>query len=350
MILIFVYLLIALAVSFLCSVLEAVLLSTPMSFITLKENEGNRSAPLFKKLKENIDKPLSAILSLNTVAHTIGAAGVGAQANKVFGEEYFGLVSAILTFLILVLSEIIPKSVGASHWRSMAMGSGKVIQALIYITYPLVWLSEQITKLISPANKEISVSREEVSAMIDVGVREGTFDNKESKIIQNLMKLENIRVRDIMTPRIVVSTAPEDMTLKEFSDMKPALQHSRIPVYSSADNEDITGYVLRHAVFEHLAGDRFEVRLSDIKRPIEAYPDTITLAAAWEYLLESKEHIALVVDEYGSFEGIVTVEDIVETILGLEIIDEKDSVADMQEYARERWRQRREKYRHLISE
>lgn len=347
--LIFLYLILALAVSFLCSILEAVLLSTPMSYITLKESEGAKGALILKKQKQDVDRPLAAILSLNTIAHTIGAAGVGAQANKVFGEQYFGIVSAVLTILILVLSEIIPKTIGASYWRSLAMGSGKIIRILIIITYPLVWLSEMLTHLISSSKKEVTVSREEVSAMVDVGVEEGTFNNKESNIIRNLMKLENVRVRDVMTPRIVVSTAPENMTLQEFKDADPPLKHSRIPVYSANDKEYIVGYVLRQTVFENLACDRFDMKLSEIMRPIEVFPYTMTLAKSWEKLLSSKEYIALIVDEYGGFEGIVTMEDIVETILGLEITDEKDSVADMQEYAREKWKKRQEKYRHTVS-
>ena len=185
--------------------------------------------------------------------------------------------------------------------------------------------------------------------MVDVGVEEGTFNNKESSIIRNLMKLENVRVRDVMTPRIVVSTAPENMTLQEFKDADPPLKHSRIPVYSPDNKDNIVGYVLRQSVFENLACDRFDMTLSDILRKIEVFPDTVTLAKSWERLLASKEYIALIIDEYGSFEGVVTMEDIVETILGLEITDEKDSVDDMQEYAREKWQKRQKKYRHIVS-
>ena len=340
------YLLLALSVSFLCSVLEAVLLSTPASFISMKESEGVKSATLFKKLKQDIDKPLSAILSLNTVAHTIGAAGVGSQAVMIFGEAYFGLISAVLTILILVLSEIIPKTIGASYWRSLAMVSGRVIQAMIYICYPLVVLSKLLTKLISPSKKEASVSREEVSAMITVGVEEGIFASKENKIIQNIIRLDEVKSKEVMTPRIVVSIASEDMTLREFYANKSFLHHSRIPVYSDS-KESITGYVLRQTVFEQMAGGHFEMTLLDIKRDIRVHPENKSLTALWEDLLANKEHIALIVDEYGSFEGIVTMEDVIETLLGLEILDEKDSIEDMQQYAKERWATRKEKYKHL---
>jgi CBS domain containing-hemolysin-like protein len=340
------YLILALSVSFLCSILEAVLLSTPASFISMKESEGVKSAKLFKKLKQDIDKPLSAILSLNTVAHTIGAAGVGSQAVMIFGEAYFGIISAVLTILILILSEIIPKTIGASYWRGLAMGSGRVIQAMIYICYPLVILSELLTKLIAPSKKEASISREEVSAMISVGVEEGIFESKENKIIQNIIRLDEVKAKEVMTPRIVVSIASEDMTLREFYANKSFLHHSRIPVYSD-NKESITGYVLRQTVFEQMAGGHFDMTLLDIKRDIRVHPENKSLTRLWEDLLAHKEHIALIVDEYGSFEGIVTMEDVIETLLGLEILDEKDSIEDMQQYAKECWATRKEKYKHL---
>ena len=337
------YLLLALSVSFLCSVLEAVLLSVPASFVGLKEAEGNRNAARFKKLKTDIDRPLSAILSLNTVAHTVGAAGVGAQATEVFGEAYFGWVSAVLTVLILVLSEIIPKTIGASYWRQLAMSSARVIEAMIWICWPLVWVSERLTRLIAPKEQPSTVSRQEVSAMVTAGVEEGTFEGKENKVIQNLIRLEEIRTREVMTPRIVVATASEQTTVREFFADKELLHYSRIPVWGES-HEAITGYVLRQTVMECMAEDRFEVRLAELKRPILAFIDTKPIPAVWEELLAHKEHIALVVDEYGSFEGIVTMEDIIESLLGLEIVDEKDRVTDMQAYARERWAQRRAKY------
>lgn len=330
------YLLLALAISFVCSVLEAVLLSTPASYVQLKEAEGHRGAARFKKLKTDIDRPLSAILSLNTVAHTVGAAGVGAQATEVFGEQYFGWVSAILTVLILVLSEIIPKTIGASYWRQLAMVSARVIEVMIWICYPLVWVSERLTRLIAPKEQPATVSRQEVSAMVTAGVEEGTFEGKENKVIQNLIRLDEIRMREIMTPRIVVGTASETMTVRQFFDTPELRLHSRIPIWGE-NREMITGYVLRNAVLECMAEDRFEVCLSALKRPILAFIDTKPIPVVWEELLAKKEHIALVVDEYGSFEGVVTMEDIIESLLGLEIVDEVDRVADMQVYARERW-------------
>ncbi len=340
------YLLLALTVSFICSVMEAVLLSTPASFIEMKEAEGVKSATVLKRFKNNIDKPLSAILSLNTIAHTIGAAGVGAQASIVFENVSFGVISAVLTILILVLSEIIPKTIGASYWRNLSSLSATVINWMVIICYPLVWFSEIITRAIAPKNKEATISREEVSAMVNMGHTEGIFRAGENKIIQNLMRLESVKARDIMTPRIVVSTASEDMTLREYYADKSLLQYSRIPVYSGS-KENFTGYVLRQDVLEALTEDKFELTVASIKRPMQIFIDTYTLPALWEHLLLHKEHIALIVDKYGSFEGVVTMEDVIESILGIEIIDEKDNVVDMQQYARERWEARKSKYKYL---
>lgn len=336
--LIILYLTAALAISFLCSILEAVLLSTPMSFIAMKEKEGAKNAPLLMRQKQDIDKPISAILSLNTIAHTIGAAGVGAEAVKVFGEAYFGIISAVLTILILVLSEIIPKTVGACYWRQLAMSSAPVIRAMIIICYPLVLLSELITKLVSSKKQPLSVSREEVSAMVSVGRQEGVFQPREDKVIQNLFRLDHVTVREIMTPRTVAATAPERTTLREFYANHLFRIFSRIPVYGDSPDY-ITGYVLKQTVLEKLAEDRFDNRLADIRRPILSFPGEETVAAVWEEMIKNKEHIAQVRDEYGCFQGIVTMEDVIETLLGQEIVDEKDAVADLQALAREKWKQ-----------
>lgn len=338
--LVLLYLTLALSVSFLCSVMEAVLLSTPMSFITMKEQSGAKSATLLKRLKQDIDKPIAAILSLNTIAHTVGAAGVGAEAVKVFGEAYFGIISAVLTILILVLSEIIPKSVGANYWRSLAVPSARIIRGMILISYPLVWLSELITRLVAPSKHEASVSREEVSAMVSIGAEEGVFQKDENRMIQNLIKLDNVTARDVMTPRVVVAAAPEDTTLKDFYRSKQFCNYSRIPVFHN--NEDnITGYVLRQVVLERLAEDKFDMKLSDIVRPILTFPESTSVSKIWEKMLEKKEHISIIIDEYGCLRGIVTMEDIIETALGFEIVDERDAVTDMQKLARDRWQKRK---------
>ncbi len=338
--LIFLYLSIALFVSFLCSVLEAVLLSTPASFITMKETEGAKGAKLLKKLKNNIDRPISAILSLNTVAHTVGASGVGAEAVKVFGEEYFGIISFILTLLILVLSEIIPKTIGARYWRTLAVPSASVVQFMIFLTYPLVLLSEFITKIFS-SGKQHSVSREEVSAMAKVGAEEGVLKVEENKMIQNMLKLSNVKVEQIMTPSVVVECADENLTMREFYSDKNFRNYSRIPLFVD-DDDYITGYVLRQTVLENLADDKFEKKLSEISRPILSFPENASVSAVWEKMLAKKEHISVVIDEYGCFRGIVTMEDIIETVLGFEIVDENDKVEDMQKLARDKWAKMKE--------
>jgi CBS domain containing-hemolysin-like protein len=343
MILLLSYLSLALIVSFICSIMEAVLLSTPNSFLIVKEESGNSWAKAFLGLKNNIDKPLSAILSLNTVAHTVGAAGVGAQAVVVFGDEFFGVVSAILTILILVFTEIIPKTIGARYWRNLAKPASIVINAMTVITYPLVVISALITKAISKNQQEQTTSREEIAALASIGADEGVFTEKEHKIIQNLLKLKNVKVTEIMTPRVVVAVADENISLADFLKNKDYLKFSRIPVYSEND-ENITGYVFRQTVFEKLAEDQHELKLREIKRDIVIVPDSIVLFTLWEKLLEKKEHIALIVDEYGGLDGIVTMEDIIETFLGLEIIDEKDTITDMQKFARDRWNARQAKY------
>ncbi len=324
--------------------MESVLLSTPQSFLLVKKDEEKAWANSFIKLKDYIDKPLSAILSLNTVAHTIGAAGVGAQAVKVFGEASFGIISAILTLLILVVTEIIPKTIGARFWRKLAPITAQLIKITIFIAYPLVIISSGITKLFSKKDAEQTTSREEIAALASIGTDEGVFSEKEDRIIQNLLKLKNVKVREIMTPRVVLVTAEENLKLESFLKTKDFLQFSRIPIYKE-NEENITGYVMRQAIFEELANDNHHLKLSDVKREIIVAPNSMALFTLWEKLLEKKEHIAMVVDEYGGLDGIVTMEDIIETLLGLEIVDEKDTITDMQAYAKERWKTRQAKYK-----
>lgn len=334
--LILLYFLGALSLSFLCSVLEAVLLSTPMSYISMRENQGSKTATLMKQYKNNVDRPVGAILSLNTIAHTIGSAGVGAESIKIFGEQYFGLISAILTLLILVLSEIIPKTIGASYWRSLAMPSTRIIRVLILITYPLVLLSELITKVFTPRGNQTSMSREEVSAMVDVGTTEGIFRESESKLIKSCIALSGVKARQIMTPSIVVESACQDLTVKDFQ-AKQSWSFSRIPVYAG-DKDYITGYVLKDAVLKLLSEDQFHVKLSDLKRPILTFREEESVFQIWEKMLEKREHISVIIDEYGGLRGLVTMEDIIETMTGVEIVDEDDVAVDMQALAKEKSR------------
>lgn len=333
------YLAIAIAISFLCSIMEAVILSTSISFIKTKELKGSISAARLRDFKNNIDRPLAAILSINTVAHTVGAAGVGAQAVAVFGEAYFGWISAILTLLILVFSEIIPKTIGARYWRKLALPSAGILMTMIYISWPLVFISKWITKAFSASEEQKSVSREEISAMAQIGTQEGVFEESEEKVIRNLMKLRTISVRTIMTPRTVMVSAPEDLLLTDFFKQKEFLRFSRIPVYSDSV-DSITGYVLKYDVLEKLADDEFNLKLKDVKREMLVTYESFTIPKLFEQLLDKKEHIALIVDEYGGVEGIATLEDVFETLFGFEITDETDMQVDMQKLARERWLKR----------
>ena len=339
MILLIVYLLIALVTSFLCSILESVLMSTPISYITMREEEGSRSATLFKKYKLSPEKPLAAILSLNTIANTIGAAGVGKQATIALNSIPFGIISAIVTLLILIFSEIIPKTIGTSYWKRLMTFTARSISILIVVMYPFVKLIQWIARWITPKESETTVSREEVSAMANVGEEEGVIEESENKIIQNIIKLENIKACDVMTPRVVAAIAPESMTLREFYDNDDYLHFSRIPVYAESQ-EYITGYVLRSDALEELAEDNFDLTLGSLRREITFFNEEQSISAVWEALLKNKAQIALIIDEYGCFQGILTLEDIIETILGLEIIDENDEVSDLQQYARERWEKR----------
>lgn len=341
------FLLGAMSISFLCSVLESVLMSTPLSYISMREEEGYKGAILFKKYKQDNAKAIAAILSLNTIANTIGAAGVGRQATLLFGSEWFGLVSAITTILILVFSEIIPKTIGTNNWRRLMGFTAFTIRILIVGLYPIVIMVQWLTRLITRKDEDdTAVSREEVAAMADFGEDEGVIDQDENKIIQNVIKLGEIKAYDVMTPRVVAATAPESMTLKQFYESEEYGHFSRIPVY--AEEEDfITGYVLRNEVLEELAEDHFTMTLGEIKRAIPLFNEDMSVSDIWDLLLKHKEQIGGIIDEFGSFQGIITLEDIIETIFGLEIIDESDAVVDMQQYARERWQQRQRRFKEI---
>lgn len=347
MTLLLIFALSALAISFLCSILESTLMSTPISYITMREEDGDKAATLMKEYKTDIDKPIAAILSLNTIANTIGSAGVGLQVTEVFGNQWFGLVSAIFTLLVLIFSEIIPKTIGTSHYKHLMGFAAQTIKVLIILMYPFVWFINLLSRTFTHNDDdEAVVSREEVSAMANVGEDEGVIDEDENKIIQNVIKLDNIKAYDVMTPRVVAAIASEQMTLRDFYREEPFSHFSRIPVYSDkADN--ITGYVLRSEVLESLAEDRWNDTLSLLKREVSFFNEDQSISDIWEQLLKRKEQIAMIIDEYGTFQGILTMEDIIETIFGLEIIDESDEVTDMQQYARERWLQRQRRYQQV---
>lgn len=340
------FLLGAMGISFLCSILESVLLSTPLSYITMRENEGYKPATRFMQYKEESARPLAAILALNTIANTLGAAGVGRQAQILGGSELFGWISAGTTLLILIFAEIIPKTIGTSYYRKLMGFTTSVLRVLIVIMYPIVILIELITRIFEKDDDEAAVSRAEVSAMANVGEEEGVIDKDENRIIQNVIKLDNVKAYDVMTPRVVCQTASENMSLKNFYKDKDFEHYSRIPVYSESP-EYITGYILRSEALECLAEDKFDMRLSEIKRDITFFNEEQSVSDIWDTLLAKKEQIGLIIDEYGCFQGILTLEDIIETILGLEIIDENDEASDMQQFARERWKQRAKRFKEI---
>lgn len=326
---------VSIALSALCSMLEATLLSTPLSYITGLEEQGRNGAAHLKRLKQNPDRPISAILCLNTIANTVGASIVGSLVYEVYGDALVGVFSTIFTFAILIFSEIIPKTIGTSYWRSLALPASVIINSMIFITFPLVWILERMQKLISSRSNQVSVSREDISAMVSVATEEEVIETEEKKMIQNLLKLDEVTAHEIMTPSVVVEMVPGSMSIKEFYDSDNT--HSRILVYDEDNDEYVVGYVLRSEVLEKMAEDNFNTPLNDIIRPILTFSEEDSVADIWEKLLEKKEHISAILDEYGSLRGIVTMEDVIETMLGQEIVDEKDEVVDMQEYAKDQW-------------
>ena len=333
--LIYIIMVIAIALSALCSMLEATLLSTPLSYVTGLEEQGVKGAQRLKRLKQNPDRPISAILCLNTIANTVGASIVGSLVYEVYGDALVGIFSTIFTFAILIFSEIIPKTIGANYWRSLAIPASAIINMMIFISFQLVWILEKLQRIISSKSNQVSVSREDISAMVSVATEEDVIETEEKKMIQNLLKLDEITAHEIMTPSTVVEMAEGQMTIKEFYDSE--LTHSRILVYDEDNDEYVIGYVLRQTVLEEMAEDKFSTTIREISRPILTFPENEPVGNIWEKFLEKKEHISVIIDEYGTFRGIVTMEDVIETMLGQEIVDETDEVVDMQEYAKEQW-------------
>jgi len=333
------YLFLAVGVSFLCSILEAALLSITPAHIAVLNERGSRTGKRLRRLKRDIDQPLSAILSLNTIAHTFGAAGVGAQAQVVFGQAWLSLASAIVTLLILVFSEIIPKTLGATHAKALAGFTAGACIVLIYLTWPLVQLSKQITRWLAHDNSAPTVSREEFRVLAQTGSREGVFEQEESNIFANLIRFSAIRIEDIMTPRVAVVMMRCDHTVGEIMQSSHAMSFSRFPVYGESD-EDIRGYVLKTDIMLAQARGEDETRLEELKREVLFVPAFVSLQNLFSQLLARQEHFAVVVDEYGGLAGVVTMEDVLETLLGMEIVDESDTVEDLRHAARERWKKR----------
>ncbi|MGB0895992.1 MAG: CNNM domain-containing protein [Flavobacteriaceae bacterium] len=337
------YALLSIIFSFICSILEAVLLSVTPTFVNLKKKEDKAFAHHLEELKQDVDKPLIAILTLNTVAHTVGAIMVGSEAKNVFGDEGNGvfMVSAIMTVLILVASEIIPKTIGATHWKNLAPISTLLLRGLILIFKwtGIIWLLQLVTKLFGKGGHGHNVlSREHFSVMAEMAKEEGVFEESESKVIKNLLNFKSIYAKDVMTPRSVMKTAEETTTLKDFFEANKDLRFSRIPIYKGDNPDHITGFVLKEEVYKNLAENLDQKHLIDIKRRLLVVDREVPIPSLFEQLIQEKEHVALVVDEFGSVSGLVTMEDVIETLLGLEIMDESDTDSDMQQLARENWK------------
>lgn len=350
----FLYFALSIIVSFFCSMWEAVLLSNTPSYVGRMQTEKPKIGHFLTKMKEDIDRPLSAILTLNTFAHTVGALGVGVQAGKLFGTNqisflyinmtYESLIAGAMTLAILILSEIIPKTMGAVWWQQLTPFTVNSLRILVVVLAPFVWMSKGITKMVKTEKGRSVFSRADFAAMADVGLQSGALDREEKSIIQNLLRLENLKVRDIMTPRSVLVTVNENLRMDEiYKEVKPMV-FSRIPVYHETP-DNITGVILKDNLLENLAQDKHSVKASEIKRNILFVNDNFTVAKLMDSLILNREHLAMVEDDFGSVVGLVTMEDLFETLLGLEIVDESDKVEDLQKLALEKWKKRMDQQR-----
>lgn len=352
MFLLVLFFLLSIVFSFLCSMWEASLLSITPSYVEIKEQEKSWIGKKLKEYKSNIDKPLSAILTLNTIAHTVGAIGVGAQSAKIWGETDIsilgihtnveGIVAAAMTLAILILSEIIPKTIGASYWKNITGFTVRSLHVIILILYPLVWLSQWITKLLKKDKNASVLSRTDISAMADMGAKEGVIEKNEHQIIKNLLKFKKIKAKDIMTPRTVVKAADENMTIREFHAENQNLRFSRIPLYSK-HLDNISGFFLKDQLLSKMIDEEGDRPLKDISRTLPNVPEDIPVPELFEQMMNERQQIVMVHDQYGGMAGIVTMEDIMETLLGLEIVDELDDTVDMQMLARKKWEDRARK-------
>ena len=335
------YFALAVGISFICSVLEAVLLSVNMSYISVLEQEQPKIGKLLRIQKTNIHKSISSILILNTIAHTIGAAAVGAQAANLFGNDAVVIISVVMTFAILFLSEIIPKTIGAIYWKELAPISSMTIRLFIWITYPVIVSTLFVTNKISKGKKDSNaLTKDELLHSMLLSEDDGIIDEKESDFIENILKLDEVKVGDVLTPRSVVFALDETMTIKEVLSTQPAIfKFSRIPVYNQSI-EDVTGLVLTKKIFKQAQIDD-RVTLESIKKDIFSINENIPVAKALDLFIAKKDHMFLVMDNYDQTEGIVTLEDCVETVLGVEIMDESDTTEDMRQLAKLKMKQKR---------
>ncbi|WP_371195596.1 CNNM domain-containing protein [Glaciecola sp. SC05] len=338
--LLLIYVSIALIFSFLCSIAEAVILSVSQAYISLLEKEGRPSGKLLSQLTTDIHKPLAAILTLNTIAHTMGAAGAGAQAASVFGDAYLGLISAVLTLLILVFSEIIPKTLGATFWRSLAPVTAYFLKYLIYALYPFVKMSQMLTSGFTEESPLKGLSRSELLAMAELSGKEGQLAQQEATFLQNLLSLHDLKIKDAMTHRTVVFSLSDQTTVNDFVEKHPNNPFSRIPIFENSDSEHITGYVLKADILIAAAKGEGDLKLAEFNKAMVTLLGDMPLASTFDHFLNSRVHVLLVVDEYGGLEGILTLEDLLESLLGVEIVDEQDTTVSMKKLAKVMWRRR----------
>jgi len=328
-------------VSFLCSVLESVLLSVNMSYVSVLEKERPNVGALLRHHKENINKSIAGILILNTIANTLGAAAVGAQASLIFGNDAVVYVSVVLTFAILFLSEIIPKTIGAIYWKSLAPISAQFIRVFIWITYPIILTTLAVTNKISAGKEDAnSLTKEELLESMLQSEDEGVIDEQESDVIENILNLDNIKVSEILTPRSVVFALDENMPIKEVIKTQESIfKFSRIPLFHDSI-ENVTGIVMTKKIFQQALQDD-TVTLGSIKKKMFSINENIPVSKALDMFIAKKEHMFLVTDNYDQTDGIVTLEDCVETILGVEIMDESDTTEDMRALAKQKMKQKR---------
>jgi CBS domain containing-hemolysin-like protein len=332
------YLVIAIGISFLCSILEAVLLSVTPGFVESQLEAKPRRAQVLKNVRDELDQSISSILILNTFAHTMGAAGVGAQALRVFGAQYETLVAFVLTLVILYFSEIIPKTLGATFWKQLALPSAFVIRVLVKLLFPFVWLSALITRSFSHGEAS-SISRDELAALARLGRREGALGTHESELLENILALRETKTGEILTPRTVVTALDGSLTLSLALELLGDSPFTRIPVFEG-DIDNVTGLVLRHRILVAENEGRKDEKLRELTSPIFRVRQELPVLQLLDQFIKRREHLFLVEDEYGQTAGIVTLEDAVETLLGREIMDESDTVEDMQQLARSRYRGR----------
>jgi len=348
MTLLFIYLAIAIGVSFLCSILEAVLLSVTPSYAEKTLSEQPRAGRAVARVKKHLDESLSSILILNTFAHTMGAAGVGSQALLVFGERWETLIAVLLTLAILYFSEIIPKTLGATFWRQLAIPSAYIIAWLVKLVYPLVWLSTRLTKLFG-SGKEHEITREEIIALASLGYKDGTLFSQENAYLSNLLSLRDVRTKQVLTPRSVVHMLDQEVTVTEALDQAETRQFTRMPIYGM-DSDDIKGKVIRADLFEAERSGHGSEPIKQFAKPVTRVSEKLPVQQLLDMFIKTRAHLFLVEDEFGQTAGIVTLEDAIETLLGREILDERDTVEDMQELARHKYRQRLREARQNMDE